>query len=132
MEQWIPNSKGLAKYDIVGISSAGYWFHYLRKGDPEDDQLVQEGISSNIRTGQDAENHVRVIVSGDTGWLFVNGGYEARAGLERTGGIGIRESDRSMVHGARAPRELHPLRRLHRPHVEESVRTSGRLHRARP
>ena len=54
------------------------------KGQPEDDQLVQEGISANIRTGRDVENHVHVIASGDTGWLFVNGGYEAELDFQRT------------------------------------------------
>ena len=73
-------------------SSDRQWFHYLRKGEPEDDQLVQEGISANIRTGRDVENHVRVIASGDTGWLFVNGGYEAEldlSGLVESGSVSL-------------------------------------------
>ena len=84
--------KSSPKFHLVVISSDRQWFHYLRKGEPEDDQLVQEGISSNIRTGQDAENHVRVIVSGDTGWLFVNGGYEAEldlSGLVESGSVSL-------------------------------------------
>ena len=124
--------KSSPKFHLVVISSDRQWFHYLRKGEPEDDQLVQEGISSNIRTGQDAENHVRVIVSGDTGWLFVNGGYEAELDLSGLVESGSRESDRSMVQRGRAPRELHPLRRLHRSTVPKCVRPPGRHHRTRP
>ena len=80
------------QFHLVGISSAGYWFHYLRKGDPEDDQVLQEGLSANIRTGDNVENHVRVIASGNTGWLFVNGGYEAEldmSGLVESGSVSL-------------------------------------------
>ena len=80
------------RFHVVGISSDRQWFHYLRKGEPEDDQLVQEGSSANIRTGQDVENHIRVIAFGDTGWLFVNGGYEAEldlSGLVESGSVSL-------------------------------------------
>ena len=77
---------------IIVISSTGRWFHYLRKENPEDDHLVQEGNSFNIRTGNNVKNHVRVIASGDTGWLFVNGGYEAEldlSGLAESGSVSL-------------------------------------------
>ena len=66
---------------VVVIHRSGAWFHYLRSGNPEDDKMLQTGSSSAIRTGRDAKNHLRVIASGDTGWLFVNGSYEAELDL---------------------------------------------------
>ena len=83
------------RFHVVVISSGGRWFHYLRKGDPKDDQLVQEGTSANIRTGTDAKNHVRVIASGSAGWLFVNGTYEAELDLS-----GLVESGSANLVGA--------------------------------
>ena len=83
------------RFHVVVISSGGRWFHYLRKGDPKDDQLVQEGTSANIRTGTDAENHVRVIASGKAGWLSVNGTYEAELDLS-----GLVESGSANLVGA--------------------------------
>ena len=59
----------------------GLWFHYLRDGDAENDRLVQRGFSLNIRTGQGAENHVRVVALDDRAWLFINGRYEAELDL---------------------------------------------------
>ena len=66
---------------MVFIHSSGAWFHYLRSGDHDDAKMLQTGSSPAIRTGRDVKNHVRVIASGDTGWLFVNGGYEAELNL---------------------------------------------------
>ena len=83
------------RFHVVGISSRGRWFHYLRKGDPNGTQLVQEGTSSNIRKGMDVENHVRVIASGNAGWLFVNGRYEAELDLS-----GLVESGSTSLVGA--------------------------------
>ena len=40
------------EFHVIVISDTGWWSHYLRIGEPEDDQLVQEGLSTNIRTGQ--------------------------------------------------------------------------------
>ena len=54
--------------------------------------MLQEGLSANIRTGDNVENHVRVIASGNTGWLFVNGGYEAEldmSGLVESGSVSL-------------------------------------------
>ena len=58
-------------------------------------QLVQEGNSTNIGKGMDVENHVRVIASGNAGWLFVNGRYEAELDLS-----GLVESGSTNLVGA--------------------------------
>ena len=92
------------RFHVVVISSPGnYWSHYLRKGDPKDDQLVQDGISTNIRTGKNAENHVRVIALGNVGWLFVNGSYEAELDLS-----GLMESGSASLIGAWFEGDEHP------------------------
>ena len=89
----------------IGISGKGRWFHYLRiqTGDSKDDHLVQQGTSANIRTGTDAENHVRVIASGNTGWLFVNGTYEAELDLS-----GLVEAGSVRLAGALLSGDEHP------------------------
>ena len=89
----------------IGISGRGRWFHYLRiqTGDSKDDHLVQQGTSANIRTGTDAENHVRVIASGNTGWLFVNGTYEAELDLS-----GLVEAGSVRLAGALLSGDEHP------------------------
>ena len=109
------------RFHVVGISSDRQWFHYLRKGEPEDDQLVQEGISANIRTGRDVENHVRVIASGDTGWLFVNGGYEAELDLS-----GLVESGSVSLTGAWFRGHEHPGSSTH--YADFTVRTLRRVY----
>ena len=66
---------------VVLIHNSGRWFHYLRSEGPGSYRMDQVGFSANIRTGQDARNHVRVIASGRSGWLFVNESYIAELDL---------------------------------------------------
>ena len=66
---------------VVLIHNSGRWFHYLRSEGPGSYRMDQVGFSAQIRTGQNAENHVRVIASGRYGWLFVNGSYIAELDL---------------------------------------------------
>ncbi len=84
-------SDGVKAHAVV-VRSSGDWYHYLRKGGPADDRLLMEGSSPNVRRGQDAQNQIRLIASGVTGWLFVNGAYEAQldlSGLTGPGSIGL-------------------------------------------
>ena len=70
------------RYYILTIASRGNWYLDLRDGIPPNDAIdVQDGFSSNIRTGRNAENNVRVIMLDDRGWLFINGGFEAELDL---------------------------------------------------
>ena len=66
---------------VVVIHNSGRWFHYLRNGGPGGYRLDQAGFSDSIVTGQDEENHIRVIASRSVGWLFVNGDYIAELDL---------------------------------------------------
>ena len=82
--------------------------------------------------GGDVENHVRVIASGDTGWLFVNGGYEAEldlSGLVESGSVSLTGAwFRGHEHPGSSSRyadfTVRTLRRVYGPR--------GRLHRPRP
>ena len=83
---------GNSRSHVVVIHRSGNWHHYLRRGAPEDDVTLQTGASPNIRSGKDVDNHVRVIASGETGWLFINGIYESVLDLSReeeAGSVGL-------------------------------------------
>ena len=68
-------------FHVLLIHQSGIWRHYLRSGDLGDYEMLEAASSSNIRTGIGAQNHLRVVAVGETGWLFVNGAYEAKLEL---------------------------------------------------
>ena len=72
---------GEGKAHAVLIHKSGEWSHYLQSGDSEGTSLIAVSSSENIRTGREAQNHVRVVASGGIAWLFVNGIYEAELDL---------------------------------------------------
>ena len=77
---------------VVVIHKSGDWGHHYLPSDGSEYQSIQERTSSNIRTGRDVENHVRVVASGNKGWLFINGIYEAEldlSGLTDSGSVGL-------------------------------------------
>ncbi len=77
------------RYYILSISSNGFWGLDLRDGEPPNDAIdVQSGFSSNLLTGPNVENHVRVITLDDRGWLFINGGFESELDLSVVRGSG--------------------------------------------
>ena len=77
------------RYYILVISSRGYWALNRRDNVPPYDAIdVQYGFSSNIRTGNNMENNVRVVTLGERGWLFINGAFEAELGLSEISGAG--------------------------------------------
>ena len=60
-------------FHIVAVHSSGSWYHYLRTNNgAADDQLLAERYRSEISTTPGGRNHVRIIVKGEEGWLFVN------------------------------------------------------------
>ena len=65
----------------VVIHSSGSWSHYLRAGNPGDNDVVRRDSSSAIMTRGTATNHVRVVAAGGAGWLFVNDTYIAELDL---------------------------------------------------
>ena len=80
------------EFHVVVVHKSGGWSHHYLRSDDSEYQSIQEHPSSNIRTGRDVENHVRVVASGDKGWLFINGIYEAEldlSGLTDSGSVGL-------------------------------------------
>ena len=68
--------------------SSFVWTH-RRRQNGEDSGRVQAGIvSSEVTTGANARNHVRVIAYGDVGLLFINGAFEAELDFGGVTGAG--------------------------------------------
>ena len=72
---------GRNEFHVVVVTENGYWFHRLRTGDTDSTQHLAERPSSSISTSASGSNHIRVIVVGSDGWLFVNGRYVERLQL---------------------------------------------------
>ena len=72
---------GAGKAHAVLIHKSGEWSHYMQSGDSRGTSLIAVGSSKNIRTGREAQNHVRVVASSGIAWLFVNGAYETELDL---------------------------------------------------
>ena len=63
-----PNSN---TFHVVGITSGGYWVHYLRRGGPENEQEEYD-FSRHIATGEGDNNVITVAFNGNEGLLYVN------------------------------------------------------------
>ena len=86
--RWTPSSPGNMFHTVV-ITQVGWWYHYLRTGD-SNDQPIGTGFSAAIATGAYGSNHIRVIAIGGEGVLFVNGEFVATldlSGLTNTGDV---------------------------------------------
>ena len=86
---------GSNRTHVVVIHSSGNWLHYLRTGNPGDNDVVRRDSSSAINTRGTAANHVRVVAAGGAGWLFVNDSYVAELDLS-----GLAESGSVVLLGA--------------------------------
>ena len=81
-------------YHVVSLGESGpsfAWYHSLSRNGVSS-PFVQSGVVSNMRTGANARNHVRVIAYGDVGLLFINGAFIANLDLSggpRFGGVTI-------------------------------------------
>ena len=63
-------------FHIVVVHSDGSWHHYLRpKRGSDEDQLLSMQYRGEISTASDGSNHVRIIVKGEEGWLFINDAF---------------------------------------------------------
>ena len=78
-------------WHIVALGDASgssfTWQHALAR-DGTDIGVVREGVGSNLRTGADARNHIRVAAYGDMGLLFVNGALIAELDFSAITGAG--------------------------------------------
>ncbi len=79
------------EFHAVIVRSNGKWHHYLRTGDVDSEQDIAEGYSERISTTDGGENRVRVVATGEDGWLFVNGAFVAK--LDLSGGAKLGEVD---------------------------------------
>ena len=93
---WIPTraDDGLENWQIVMIektSGSSFAWAHRRKQSGADARQMQEGVvKSDIATGANARNHIRVIAYGDVGLLFINGAFEAEldfGGVTDAGGV---------------------------------------------
>ena len=72
---------------VISINHHGTWTHIGSEEEEGDSRY-----SSKARTGSNQTNHVRVIARGETGWLFINGSYEAEldlSGLTASGTVAL-------------------------------------------
>ena len=60
------------EFHAIIIRSNGSWSNYVRTGTSESTQLIRVAQSSQINASPGGNNHLRVIASGDVGWLFIN------------------------------------------------------------
>lgn len=67
---------GRGQFHVVVVNESAWWYHGLRTGDADHEQALASATdSSYISTGSTGTNHIRIIMLGPNGWLFVNGNY---------------------------------------------------------
>ena len=76
---------------ILGeTNGSSFAWEHARSLDGDAEHVQRKAISSDIETGANARNHVRVIAYGDVGLLFINGAFEAEldfSGVTDAGGV---------------------------------------------
>lgn len=61
-------------FDVVIVTSEGKWFQYVRTpGATQPYELVASGVADSLETGAREDNKLRLVLTGRTGWLGVNG-----------------------------------------------------------
>ena len=63
------------QFHVVVVDESAWWYHGLRTGDADHEQELAGAASPYISTGSTGTNHIRIIMLGSDGWLFVNGNY---------------------------------------------------------
>jgi hypothetical protein len=66
---------------VIGITSGGYWYHYVRPDTSVPWEQMQYTFSKHITTSPSGSNSLRVIALADEGWLFINGAYVSELDL---------------------------------------------------
>ena len=74
-------NSGQGQFHVVVVNESAWWYHGLRTGDADHEQEVASETSTYISTGSTGTNHIRIIMLGPNGWLFVNGNYIAKLRL---------------------------------------------------
>ena len=74
-------------FDMIAVTSAGRWEHQFYNGGNYDN--IGSGYlatnSTRLNTSIGSSNNLRLIVIGDTGWIFVNGQYLESLALGSSG-----------------------------------------------
>ena len=76
---------------MVVVSSQSAWYHYLRTEDVDAEQELAAEYTNQLNTDSRGNNHVRIVVKGSEGWLFINGIFVDAldlSGLTEEGSIG--------------------------------------------
>ena len=68
-------------FHAIVIQEDGRWHHDLRLGDADGTQDLTEQYSYQISTTISRSNHIRIIMLGNEGWLFINGTYVGKLDL---------------------------------------------------
>ena len=69
-------------FHAVVITGDGYFYHYLRTGDAEASVRLARTYADEIDTSSAGSNHVRVVLNGAQGLLYINGEYVANLKLQ--------------------------------------------------
>ena len=90
---WMRADSGLDNFHTVELnaSETPFWQH-ARRLDGAGIEVIRSGVLTNLQTGADARNHVRVVAYGETALLFINGAFTAEldlGGLTGAGGVHI-------------------------------------------
>ena len=81
-------SPSLDTFHLVMLHSSRRWSHYVQSGTLESRQVFQDSSDSTISTGAGGSNHLRLILLGDRGWLFINGVFAGQLDLTRLASSG--------------------------------------------
>ena len=65
-------NSGNGEFHAIVIQEDQRWHHDLRLGDTDTTQDLAEEYSFQISTTSSRNNHIRIIILGDEGWLFIN------------------------------------------------------------
>ena len=110
---FIIRDSGDGEFHAIAIEEGGYWNHRLRTGDANASQELATQYSNLISIISNGSNHIRVIVLGDEGWLFINSTYTDQLDLSGWTESGQVSAVTQLLHRGRHCRLLHPLRGLH-------------------
>ena len=77
-------------FHVIGVRNDRVWFHHLRKGDVDNEQILADGSSDLINTSSSGANAMLLVVVDDDGWLLLNGEFVSHldlSGLKTAGWI---------------------------------------------
>ena len=89
-------------YHWVRIQSKGSWAHSIRLGNEVSRVDLRSELSSNVDNTAGGRNHLRFIMIGDEGWVYINGKFQGNVdlrGLTDTSPISLVLGDRDEKEG---------------------------------